>query len=157
MSVNSKSVQGRRQLRFVSLHEVILDAEQLVAARDAKTLGNWPLDQLLTHLAIAINSSIDGIPEKVHWMVRLVGPFLKGWVFRRGMSPGFRLPKKLEAVAFPEGSSPEEALHKLRAAVERVRTEKMNACHPVFGQLTHEEWNLFHLRHAELHLSFVIP
>ena len=25
------------------------------------------------------------------------------------------------------------------------------------GLLTHEEWTLFHLRHAELHLSFAVP
>ena len=157
MSVNSKMVQGRRKLRFASLNEVVDDAERLVAAPNAKTLGNWPLDQLLSHLAIAINGSIDGITGKAHLAIRLAGPFLKGWVFKRGMSPGFRLPKNLEAVAFPPGSSSEEALEKLRLAVQRTQSEKMTARHPVFGKLTHEEWLQFHLRHAELHLSFAIP
>ena len=27
--------------------------------------------------------------------------------------------------------------------------------HPVLGHLTREEWTQFHLRHAELHMSFV--
>ena len=157
MSVDSKSVQGRRKLHFSSLGDVVLDAERLVAAPNAKTLGNWPLDQLLTHLAIAIHSSIDGIPGKANWMVRLVGPLIKGRVLKRGMSPGFRLPKKLETLAFPPASSPEKALSKLRSAVERTKTEQMTACHPVFGKLSHEEWERFHLRHAELHLSFAIP
>jgi len=27
----------------------------------------------------------------------------------------------------------------------------------MFGRYSHEEWNQFHCRHAELHLSFVQP
>lgn len=157
MTVSSYYVQGRRRLRFATLSDVVIDAEQLVATPDAKTLGNWPLDRLLTHLAVAIEASIDGVPGKANWMVRLLGPLIKRWVFKRGMSPGFRLPRKLEAIAFPPGSSPKEAVRKLRSAIERTKTERMTSSHPVFGKLTHEEWNQFHLRHAELHLSFAIP
>lgn len=144
-------------MHFATLTEVVADAERLVASPDAKTLGNWSLDRLLNHLAVAVASSIDGIPGRAGWFVRLIGPLLKRRVLRRGMSPGFRLPKKLEAVAFPAGASPGEALEKLRSAVRRTETERMTARHPVFGPLTHEEWTQFHLRHAELHLSFVVP
>jgi hypothetical protein len=28
---------------------------------------------------------------------------------------------------------------------------------PVFGPLTVDEWNQFHLRHGEPHMSFVVP
>jgi len=28
--------------------------------------------------------------------------------------------------------------------------------HPLFGKLSREEWNRFHLRHAELHMSFLV-
>jgi hypothetical protein len=157
VSVNSKSVPGRRQLRFASLSDVVFDAERLVAAPNAKTIGNWPLDQLLTHLAIGIDGSIDGISGKAPFVVRLVGPFIKARVFKNGLSPGFRLPKKLEAVAFPVGASPQEALEQLRGAVRRTENEKMTAVHSVFGKLSHDEWLQFHLRHAELHLSFAIP
>ncbi len=157
MTVDSKFVSGRRKLRFTTLQDILFDAERLVAAPQAKTLGNWPLDQLLLHLAIGVNGSIDGISGRAPGIVRFLGPVLKYWVLRRGLSPGFRLPRKLEAVAFPAGTSPEAALQKLRAAVERVKTEKMSARHPVFGRLSHDEWRAFHLRHAELHLSFVIP
>lgn len=146
----------RRKLRFASLDEALFDAERLVAAPNAKTLGNWSLDRLLSHLAVAIDGSIDGVPGQANRLLRLVGPLIKGWVFRRGLSPGVRLPKNLEAIAFPSGSSPEEALGKLKSAIERTKSQRMTACHPVFGKLTHEEWNLFHLRHAELHLSFAI-
>lgn len=156
MHVDSKQVTGRRLLRFASLNEVVRDAERLVAAKNARTLGNWPLDRLLSHLAIAVDGSIDGISGQAPGMIRLFGPLLKRWVLKRGMSPGFRLPSNLEAVAFPAGSSPEAALQKLRSAVARTATERMTARHPVFGKLSHAEWEQFHLRHAELHLSFAI-
>ncbi len=29
--------------------------------------------------------------------------------------------------------------------------------HPVFGAMNVEQWNQFHLRHAEMHLSFIVP
>ena len=29
--------------------------------------------------------------------------------------------------------------------------------HPVIGRLSAAQWNKFHLRHAELHLSFFVP
>lgn len=156
-SINSKTVQGRRKLRFTTLNDVIEDAARLVASPNPKTLGNWPLDQLLSHLAIAVTGSLDGITGQANWIVRLFGPFIKHRVLKNGMSPGFRLPKKMEAVAFPAGASPQEALEKLRAAIRRTDTETMTARHPVFGKLTHDEWLQFHLRHAELHLSFAIP
>lgn len=157
MTINSKAVQGRRKLRFATLNDVIEDAQRLVGAPSARTLGNWPLDQLMSHLAIAVTGSLDGISGQANWMIRLFGPFIKHRVLKNGMSPGFRLPKKMEAVAFPAGASSQEALEKLRAAIRRTETEKMTARHPVFGNLTHDEWQQFHLRHAELHLSFALP
>jgi len=57
MAVDTKTVPGRRELTFSSLGEVVADAEKLVASPNTKTLGNWPLSQLLTHLATAINGS----------------------------------------------------------------------------------------------------
>jgi hypothetical protein len=28
---------------------------------------------------------------------------------------------------------------------------------PAFGRMTPAQWDLFHLRHAELHLSHIVP
>ena len=72
-------------------------------------------------------------------------------------SPGITLPKDSEAVMYPPVSSPQDALEMLRRAVERTKTQRMSARHPAFGALTHEQWVQLHLRHAELHLSFVVP
>jgi hypothetical protein len=155
--VEPKNVIGRRALNFTSLDEVVADAQTLIASPTVKMLGNWPLAQLLMHLAKAVNSSIDGISANAPWYVRMVGPLIKGRILTKGMSPGFKLPKKVEPVFFPAAESAQEALECLRAAVARTRRERMTARHPVLGKLTHDEWTRLHLRHAELHLSFAVP
>ena len=157
MPVDTKHVPGRRQLRFTSLDAMLADAERLVASPNTKMLGNWPLDQLLAHLTLAMNSSIDGISARAPWFIRLLGPAIKRRVLTRGMSPGFKLPKTVDAESFPTLTSTEDALQEFRAALARVRQEKMTAIHPVFGRITHDEWMQLHLRHAEMHLSFAVP
>ena len=157
MSVDSRAVQGRRKLCFTSFDQVMADAEKLVNSSDARVLGNWPLPQLLTHLAKAMDVSIDGTSAKAPLVIRLVGPFLKGRVLTKGVPTGRNLPKSVEASFFPAAESPQEGFEKLRTAVSRTRAEKMEAKHPVFGKMSHEEWTQFHLRHAELHLSFALP
>jgi hypothetical protein len=157
VAINTKAVQGRRTLHFTSLDEVVADAEKLVASPDTKMLGNWPLDQLLTHLAAAINGSIDGMPGQAPWFVRLAAPLIKGHVLKRGMQAGFKLPKEVEPKFFPSTASKDAALDTLRRAVARVQNERMTARHPAFGAMTHDEWMTVHLRHAELHLSFAVP
>jgi Protein of unknown function (DUF1569) len=157
MPVNCKTVQGRRKLKFSSFEEVIADAEKLASSPHTRTLGNWPLSQLLTHVALAINKSIDGISVSMPWHTRLLGVLIKRRILKNGLPPGFKLPKDKEAGAYPAASSPRDALETLRRSVERTKTEKMSARHPVLGRLSHEEWTQFHLHHAALHLSFVVP
>ncbi len=157
MSVDTKTVPGRRELTFASLDEVVADAETLVASSNTKMLGNWPLSQLLTHLATAIKGSIDGYSAKAPWLIRLVGPLMKRRFLRHKMSPGFKLPKEVEVGFFPAAASPQKALEELRAVVGRTQNERMTARHPILGKMTHEDWTQLHLRHAELHLSFAVP
>jgi hypothetical protein len=85
-------------------------------------------------------------------------PLFKGRVLKSPkMSPGIKLPKAAEAAAFPEAGTRQEALDDLRRAVARTKTERMEAVHPAFGKMTHEEWHTLHLRHSEMHLSFALP
>lgn len=160
MPVDSTAVKGRRQLRFCSFDELLADAQRLCANPDTRTLGNWPVSQLLAHVATAINASIDGIEGvevKPPFVLRLLGPLLKRRVLKRGLPSGFKLAEELEGRAYPVVGSPQEAYEMLRAAIERTKRERMTARNPVFGQLTHEEWIRFHLQHAAMHLSFAVP
>ncbi len=157
MPVNPKKVQGRRTLHFTSLDAVVADAQMLASSLHVKTLGNWPLPQLLAHLAAAINSSIDGSPVKAPWFIKVAARLMKNRVLRKGISPGFRVSKTTEARIFPAAASLDNAFNSLRTAVARTQVEPMNARHPIFGQMTRAEWTQLHLRHAELHLSFVVP
>jgi hypothetical protein len=154
--VNTKHVQGRRTLRFSSLDEAVADAELLVASSGIRTLGNWPLERLLTHLAMAVNSSIDGFSAQAPWFIRLAAPLIKGRILNHQVPAGFKLPKAAESQFYPVAASRHEALETLRRAIARLQNERMTSPHPVIGRLTHDEWMKFHLRHSELHLSFAV-
>jgi hypothetical protein len=51
----------------------------------------------------------------------------------------------------------EESLPRYRSALERLKKETPTAPNVIFGALTHEEWIALNLRHAELHLGFLLP
>lgn len=154
--MTTASANERRTLRFDSFEQMLADAETLAASSAARTLGKWPLASLLEHLAMSINCSIDGFPTKAPWFIRLIGPLLKSGALKK-LSPGIKLPKRAEAEAYPPVNSVAEALEHLKSAATRTKTERMTATHPAFGKMTHDEWFQLHLRHAELHLSFVLP
>ena len=150
---NASSPQ-RRELHFTSLDEIVADAQQLVAAPETEMLGNWPLEKLLGHLAIAINGSIDGITARTPWFLRLLGRLGKRRILSKPMRAGLKLPRRVERDFYPDTASPQATLAELQAAVVRTKSEPMTASHPMLGKLTHDEWTQLHLRHAELHLSF---
>jgi hypothetical protein len=149
---------ARRDVQFENFEEIIADAERLVAAPNTKVVGNWPLTQLLMHLALTFDCSIDGFHAKAPILIRVLGPLIKRSVLRAPkMKPGIKLPKDAEALAYPKAESAQAALESLRKAIMRTKTERMCARHPAFGKMSHEEWSTLHLRHCELHLSFAIP
>ena len=57
----------------------------------------------------------------------------------------------------PAPTSTEEGLADLHAAVARLKRESHRAKHPMFGDLSKEQWDKVHLKHANLHMSFLIP
>ena len=157
MSVNTKTVEGRRELRFNSFDDLLADAEQL-ASGEVQTLGNWSLAQIFTHLAAGINSTIDGSSFSAPFFMRLMGPLMKKKFVYGGIPPGFKIPKEAEAQFLPpDEAETEAALAELRKAIERLQSAEKLAPHPLFGKLTKEEAVQFQFRHAEMHLSFAIP
>jgi hypothetical protein len=158
MSVDTKKVTGRRKLHFHELGHIEEDACRMVNAAQVQCLGNWSLGQILKHLATVMHQSVDGVPMRVAWYIRLLGPLLKKRLISRGMPAGFRIPRaSLRAMVDESGVHADEALRALREGIARLQSESRRAPHPVFGELTREEWDQVHMRHAELHLSFVVP
>jgi hypothetical protein len=158
MTVITKTVTGRRQLRFDSFDDLLAEAERLRVG-EVKMLGNWSLAQIFEHLAAGLNSTIDGSSFKPPLFLRLfIAPFMKKKFIYQGLPPGFSIPKDAEAQFRPQEDVDVAAgLAALRAAIERVGATDERAKHPLFGSLTRAESDSFQLRHAELHLSFAIP
>lgn len=156
MAVNPRTVRGRRTLQFQSFQDVLRDVEQLAASASLQMLGNWPLPELLNHLTMTMNNSIDGFQVRAPWLIRLLAPLMKRSALKQ-IRPGIRLPKSAEAMAFPQAVSLATSLQDFRRAIERVSCETMQAPHPAFGSMTHQDWYQLHLRHCEMHLSFAIP
>jgi hypothetical protein len=151
MSVNTKKVEGRRNVRYASLDELLADAQRF-ATGNAKTLGNWSPGQIYEHLARSLDSSIDGFdmsfPAPLRWMMSL---FMKKKFLTKELPPGFKSPDKY----VPDETPVEEGLAALTKAIGRQKQESHRVPHPGFGKLSLDEWNDFHLRHAEMHMSFL--
>jgi len=156
MPVDTAKVGGRRKLDYASLEELLADADRL-SSGPVKVLGNWSAGQIFRHLAIVYNGSIDGLTMSVPWLLRVMAPFLKKKLLRSPMPAGIKLPPDAAKVLTPGPTSTEEGLAELHAAVARLQQEPHRAQHPVFANLSKEEWNQIHLKHASLHMSFLVP
>jgi hypothetical protein len=155
MAVDTKHVQGRRQLRFSSYDEMLADVDTL-AAHPCRQLGNWSLGEICDHLAKAMDMAVDGPPFTPPWYVRLIGPFFKSRFLRGPMPSGFQLPKNASRLT-PAPTAVPEGVARLKNAVDRICANSERAAHGVFGRLTREEWDQLMLRHCEMHLGFLVP
>jgi len=153
VAIDTRKVGGRQRLHFDSLDDMLAHAERLVRGGTTQR-GNWSLGQVLQHLALIQNASIDGYPMLFPLPLRLLLKVVfKKWMLRRGFPPSGPNVKTLT----PEPIAAHAALANLRAATERVKIETKRSLNPGFGAMSLEEWNLLYLRHAELHLSFCVP
>jgi hypothetical protein len=156
-AVNTSKVQGRRELHFANLDEILTDADRLTATPNLKTLGNWTLGQALGHLACAMDTAVDGAKIQPPWFIRVMGPFFKTSVLKK-MRPGFKLPDDAAKDLIPPPSMTiDEGLRRLRTAVARLNATPNRAPSPFLGRLTREESDRLQCSHAELHLSFFVP
>jgi len=156
MTVETKKVEGRRTVHYDTFDDLLADAERLGSC-EVKTLGNWSLGQIQKHLATAFECSIDGFPSNLPAPVRLIFRLaMKKRFLTRPLPAGFQLPKKAGAL-IPGETTAADGLSKLRGAIERLGAESNREPNPALGPLTIVEWNELHLRHAEMHMSFVVP
>ncbi len=155
--VNTAKVQGRRELHFASVDELLADAERLAASPTVKQLGNWSLGQALGHLAAAMDTAVDGAKNRPPWFFRVMGRLFKKQVLKK-MTPGFNLPANAAKELIPPSSmTTAEGIAKLRVSVARLKATPNRAPSPFLGPLTPEESDRLQCSHAELHLSFFVP
>ena len=157
-AIDTGKVTGRRKLHFDNLDAILSDVDRLAKSREIRALGNMSAGQILEHLARTMNKSIDGyqngLPAPVRFVFRLL---FKNKFLHQPMSAGFKLPKGALAELVPGPVDLEQGFRDLRQAIRRLQTEPNRAPSPVLGPLTRDEWNEVHCRHAELHLSFLVP
>lgn len=154
MTVNTKKVTGRREVRYESFDELLADAEKL-ANCDIKTLGNLSYGEILDHIAAGMQATLDGFGFKAPLPMRLIAnTFMKKKFLRGGIPAGFQRPQKFPE---PKDVPVEEALANLRRQIERLESTEDRSPHPVFGKMDKADADQFQLRHAELHMSFVVP
>jgi hypothetical protein len=158
MAVNTRRVSDRRAIGYESFYELLADAESL-AQSEVLMLGNWSLGQVFLHLARSMHASVDGLPNETSWWSRLAVRLRYGRRFLSGPMPaGMRLPPGAAQRLLPEPVvATEEGLAALREAVDRLGFETERAAHPFLGEMSLDQWDRFHLRHAELHMSFALP
>src|SRR5262245_19534627 len=157
LTMSDKTILAmRRTIRFSTLPEIVRDAETLLPHH--VTVGTWSFGQICEHLAKMMNGSIDGLDFQAPWFARwFIAPLVKNSMLTKPMSQGFQLPPNAKPILPCNSTSPESGLKQLKAAVERLQQEAPRALHPFLGKLASEEWMQLHLRHAELHLSFIVP
>jgi hypothetical protein len=158
MPVNTKHVPERRTLRFETIDEALADAEAMsAAAREGRLrqLGNWTLGQILGHLATWVGYAYDGVPVTPPLLIRWIMRPMKKRFLYKGMPAGVRIPRTPGGTFGIDVLPLDAGLERYRQAYARLKAEAPQRRHPIFGELTHEEWIAGQLRHAELHLSFV--
>lgn len=154
--------QPRRDLTFTTYQAVLDDLVELRKGHEAGTLavtGNWDAGAILRHLAIPMECSMDGFPRKPPLFMRLLGRWiLRPIVLRKKrFDPGVRLDKRTESAIWK--SVPfETGFAHFEAQLKRlIAGAKMPHAHVLFGPMTQQQWNEFHLKHCALHMAFMWP
>ncbi len=152
----SKPAGGHCSRHFENFDQLLAEVHSL-NGQPTRQLGNWSLGQICQHLGIGMRECVEG--DKIFtaplWL-RVVGPWVRPRILKRGLPRGFQIPRGGERlipppVAFADG------LATLLSGLATLKGSDRRTAHPVFGRMSVAEWDQFHLRHAELHLSFIVP
>lgn len=158
--IATAKVTDRRKLHYESIDGILADIDRIVAADKAGTLrrtGNWTAGQTFGHLATWIDFGYNGYPMKVPWFIRFVIRVKLKKYLRQGMDAGVHIPKIENGTFGTEPLSTAEGARRLRASLQRLRTEPPRFQSPAFGDMTDADRMTLNLRHAELHMSFLHP
>jgi len=156
--IDTAKVTGRRTLHFDSIDQIQADIESLARAKSIHTLGNWSPGQIFKHIAATMNIAVEGAPPVMPgFMIALLSWFFKRKFLTTPMKAGFKLPKKAANLLPPNPTETQDGLRALRDTIARFKDAPEYHPSPFLGKLTKEEWVQLQCRHAELHLSFLVP
>ncbi len=169
----------RRAVVLARLDDLSREVERVEKAARAegeglRVTGNWSVGQIMVHIARLIERSMDGfgaLPVSEHPLpgglraiaakAQRAGDVAAERIARNRMlttpmqpcGPSAALAGEIDPPMFvwtPDGAA------QLRGALGRVRDKHpMDKPSPTLGRLSVDEWLAIHLRHAELHLSFI--
>jgi Protein of unknown function (DUF1569) len=160
-AVETRFVTGRRAVHLHTADDLAAEIDQIVAAAGTvRPLGNWSLAQVLWHIGKLIEFSYDGFPFRYRraprWVARLLRLAAWRWLAKLAFRPGFRNPPEAGSLEPDPALAPDVAAAFVRQQIGRIRSgERMTRECSVEGAYSHEQWVYIHLRHAELHLSFL--
>lgn len=159
--VNTKTVTDRRALSFATMADVRAEASRILAAERAGTLrcaGNWTTAQVFNHVAAWMEYPYDGYPGKgPPWFVKVMAKLMKKGILTKPLQAGFRLPGVPGGTYGIDDGPVDAAYERLVRATQRMEKAPPSIPNPVFGPLTHAEWQRLNIGHAELHFSFLHP
>ena len=157
----STSPLQRRLLRFNSIDDISAEMDRIVAADRAGRLrraGNWTAGQVFGHLSAWIDYGYEGYPMQTPWLVKVIAKVLKNQILYKPMRPGMRVGRVVGGTYGTEMMSTDDGARRYRASLERLkRGEVLKFPSPAFGPLTNDEVVALNLRHAELHIGFLLP
>lgn len=170
----------RRSLTIATLDDLAREVDRVEQAarpegEGLRVTGNWSAGQIMIHIARLIERSMDGfgaLPVSEHPIPAglraiaakaqragdvaaeralrervLAGPMVAG-------GPSAALPGEIDP---PVQAWTHDGAAHLRSVLGRIRAgHPMDKPSPTMGRLSQEEWKALNLRHAELHLSFII-
>ncbi|MBK8267345.1 MAG: DUF1569 domain-containing protein [Planctomycetes bacterium] len=160
--IDTAKVIEHRKLHFASIDECIAEVDRIVAADQAGTLrrlGNWTAGQNLAHLASWIEYAYVGFPlKRPPFFVRWVLKFMVGKYARDGMPKGVKIPGTERGTFGMDDIPTAEAAERYKKALARLKNGEPSRYHsPGFGQVSESVRLQLMLRHAELHLGFLVP
>jgi hypothetical protein len=158
MTVNTKDVQDRRTLSFQKIEDLKAEIDR-IASTSTQVSGNWTAGQIIEHLASTMRMAITrNLGWKAPLLMRILSPIcFKKKFLTQTIPSGFNIPDGAKHLfAPPEKASIQEAAETFNKAYENYINSSFVAKHPFLGKLTRDQWDQFQLRHAEMHLSFVM-
>lgn len=162
MAVDTAKLTNRRALRFASTADLRRDLDAIEAAARAgtlRTIGNWTAGKNLSHVAAFIDFGYDGYPAAISnppWFVKAYLKLMRSSLLKKGFQAGVKIPGIPGGTVGGEDMPAEAGLAVLRRALDRLDAAPPRYPSPAFGPMSHDDCKAAALRHAELHLSFLL-